>query len=58
MGCEAVIDRRAEGYKFWNDDDTPSRTVATARMTGERFHMTPIDIDREHHVVELDAQGR
>ena len=22
MGCEAVIDRRAEGYKFWNDDDT------------------------------------
>ena len=22
MGCDAVIDRRAEGYKFWNDDDT------------------------------------
>src|SRR3954469_8272032 len=22
MGCEAVIDRRAEGYKFWNADDT------------------------------------
>ena len=22
MGCEAVIDRRAEDYKFWNDDDT------------------------------------
>ena len=22
MGCEAVIDRKAAGYKFWNDDDT------------------------------------
>ncbi len=22
MGCEAVIDRRAEGYRFWNDDNT------------------------------------
>src|SRR3954463_4710782 len=22
LGCDAVIDRRAEGYKFWNDDDT------------------------------------
>ncbi|MGB3411825.1 MAG: crotonyl-CoA carboxylase/reductase [Microthrixaceae bacterium] len=22
MGCEAVIDRRAEGYKFWSDENT------------------------------------
>jgi crotonyl-CoA reductase len=22
MGCEAVIDRKTAGYKFWNDDDT------------------------------------
>jgi crotonyl-CoA reductase len=22
MGCEAVIDRRAEGYEFWSDDHT------------------------------------
>ena len=22
MGCEAVIDRRAEGYRFWSDDNT------------------------------------
>ncbi len=22
MGCEAVIDRRAEGYKFWSDEHT------------------------------------
>jgi len=22
LGCEAVIDRRAANYKFWNDDDT------------------------------------
>jgi crotonyl-CoA reductase len=22
MGCEAVIDRRAEGYRFWSDDQT------------------------------------
>ena len=22
LGCDAVIDRRAENYKFWNDDDT------------------------------------
>ena len=22
MGCEAVIDRSAEGYRFWSDDDT------------------------------------
>jgi crotonyl-CoA reductase len=22
MGCEAIIDRRAANYKFWNDDNT------------------------------------
>ena len=22
MGCEAVIDRRAEGYRFWSDENT------------------------------------
>lgn len=22
MGCEAVIDRKSAGYKFWNEDDT------------------------------------
>jgi crotonyl-CoA reductase len=22
MGCEHVVDRRAEGYRFWKDDDT------------------------------------
>src|SRR5262245_10922297 len=23
LGCEAVIDRRAEGYRFWSDEQTP-----------------------------------
>ncbi|HUF97354.1 MAG TPA: crotonyl-CoA carboxylase/reductase, partial [Ilumatobacter sp.] len=26
MGCEAVIDRRAEGYKFWSDEHTQDET--------------------------------
>ena len=26
MGCEAVIDRKAAGYKFWNDDDTQNES--------------------------------
>ena len=26
MGVEAVIDRRAAGYKFWSDDDTQDQT--------------------------------
>jgi crotonyl-CoA reductase len=26
MGCEAVIDRRAEGYQFWSDEHTQDET--------------------------------
>ncbi|MEO6651685.1 MAG: crotonyl-CoA carboxylase/reductase [Ilumatobacteraceae bacterium] len=26
MGCEAVIDRRAEGYEFWSDEHTQDET--------------------------------
>jgi crotonyl-CoA reductase len=26
MGCEAVIDRRAEGYQFWSDDHTQNES--------------------------------
>ena len=35
MGCEAVIDRRAEGYKFWNDDDTEQDPAEWLRLRQE-----------------------
>jgi crotonyl-CoA reductase len=26
LGCEAVIDRKADGFRFWADDDTPDES--------------------------------
>jgi len=32
MGCEHVIDRKAEGYQFWNDDDTEQNPAEWLRL--------------------------
>ncbi len=37
LGCEAVIDRKAEGYQFWNDEHDPGpRRVAAVRQEDPR----------------------
>jgi crotonyl-CoA reductase len=50
MGCEAVIDRRAEGYKFWNDDDTEQDPAEWLRL-GKKIRSEigrDVDIVFEH----------
>ena len=50
MGCEHVIDRRAEGYKFWNDDDTEQDPAEWLRL-GKKIRSEigrDVDIVFEH----------
>jgi crotonyl-CoA reductase len=45
MGCEAVIDRRAEGYKFWNDDDTAQDPKEWLRLGKKIRELIGRDVD-------------
>jgi crotonyl-CoA reductase len=45
MGCEAVIDRRAEGYKFWNDDDTAQNPAEWLRLGKKIRSLVGRDVD-------------
>ena len=45
MGCEAVIDRRAEGYKFWNDDDTEQDPAEWLRFGKKIRSLVGRDVD-------------
>ena len=45
MGCEAVIDRRAEGYKFWNDDDTEQDPAEWLRFGKKIRELVGRDVD-------------
>src|SRR6185295_14584655 len=45
MGCEAVIDRRAEGYKFWNDDDTEQDPPEWLRLGKKIRSLVGRDVD-------------
>jgi crotonyl-CoA reductase len=49
MGCEAVIDRRAEGYKFWKDDteQDPSEWLRLGKKIRELIGRD-VDIVFEH----------
>ncbi len=49
MGCEAVIDRRAEGYKFWKDDGTqdPKEWLRFGKKIREQIGRD-VDIVFEH----------
>ena len=50
MGCEHVIDRRAEGYKFWNDDNTEQDPAEWLRL-GKKIRSEigrDVDIVFEH----------
>ena len=50
LGCEHVIDRRAEGYKFWNDDDTAQDPAEWLRL-GKKIRSEigrDVDIVFEH----------
>ena len=44
LGCEAVIDRKAEGYRFWSDPSTPRTSRSgggSARSAGSSSATTP-----------------
>jgi crotonyl-CoA reductase len=45
MGCEAVIDRRAENYKFWNDDDTEQDPAEWLRLGKKVRSLVGRDVD-------------
>ena len=45
MGCEAVIDRRAEDYKFWNDDDTEQDPAEWLRFGKKIRSLVGRDVD-------------
>src|SRR4051812_26210267 len=45
MGCEAVIDRRAEGYKFWNADDTEQDPKEWLRLGKKIRELIGRDVD-------------
>ena len=45
MGCEAVIDRRAEDYKFWNDDDTEQDPAEWLRFGKKIRELIGRDVD-------------
>jgi crotonyl-CoA reductase len=49
MGCEAVIDRRAEGYKFWKDDteQDPAEWLRLGKKIRELIG-SDVDIVFEH----------
>jgi crotonyl-CoA reductase len=49
MGCEHVIDRRAEGYRFWKDDDTqdPKEWLRLGKKIREQIGRD-VDIVFEH----------
>jgi len=50
MGCEHVIDRKAEGYKFWNDADTEQDPAEWLRL-GKKIRSEigrDVDIVFEH----------
>ena len=50
MGCDHVIDRRAEGYKFWNDDNTEQDPAEWLRL-GKKIRSEigrDVDIVFEH----------
>ncbi|MFM8238141.1 MAG: crotonyl-CoA carboxylase/reductase [Actinomycetota bacterium] len=50
MGCEHVIDRRAEGYKFWNDADDEQDPAEWLRL-GKKIRSligTDVDVVFEH----------
>jgi crotonyl-CoA reductase len=45
MGCEAVIDRRAEDYKFWNSDDTEQDPAEWLRFGKKIRSLIGRDVD-------------
>ena len=45
MGCEAVIDRRAEDYKFWNADDTEQDPAEWLRFGKKIRSLVGRDVD-------------
>src|SRR3954468_15486407 len=45
LGCDAVIDRRAEGYKFWNDDDTEQDPAEWLRFGKKIRSLVGRDVD-------------
>src|SRR6266446_9475049 len=45
LGCDAVIDRRAEKYKFWNDDDTEQDPKEWLRFGKKIRELTGRDVD-------------
>ena len=50
MGCEHVIDRRAEGYRFWNDADDEQDPAEWLRL-GKKIRSligTDVDVVFEH----------
>ncbi len=45
MGCDAVIDRRAEDYKFWNADDTEQDPAEWLRFGKKIRSLVGRDVD-------------
>ena len=45
LGCDAVIDRRAENYKFWNDDDTEQDPAEWLRFGKKIRELIGRDVD-------------
>ncbi len=45
MGCEAVIDRRAEEYKFWNAEDTEQDPAEWLRLGKKIRSLVGRDVD-------------
>src|SRR3954451_19061883 len=53
LGCDAVIDRRAEGYKFWNADDTEQDPAEWLRFGKKIRGLIGRDVD-----IVFDHPGR